>query len=333
MDIGEDSIGSVGPGTKSRSAGRWERRAAIRVSSLVAPLAAILGVVAWAGPGRAQELEPRAYSPTPTGANFLLIAGGHTTGDIVFDPAIPITNASANVNSGTFAYSRSFRFFGRSASAAVAESYVWGTASGDVFEEFRSVDRSGFGDLKLRFVTNLVGGPARTPAEFATQKPTRTLGASLVVSAPTGQYYSDKLVNIGANRWAFKPELGFSQPHKRWFFDAYAGGWFYTDNTRFYPGTSVRSQEPLWVFQVHVSYTFKPRLWISGDGTYYTGGRTTVDGVTNADLQGNTRLGLTLSVPVGRRNSVKIAWAGGTTTRVGGSFDTLSAIWQFFWFD
>jgi hypothetical protein len=296
-------------------------------------VAAVLVLGARIGAVRAQELEPRAYSPTPTGANFLLLGGARTTGDIFFDPAVPITNASASVNTATFAYLRSLGFFGRSGSVAVAETYVWGTVSGDVLEEYRTVDRSGFGDLKLRFVTNLLGGPALTPAEFAKHKPRRMLGASLIVSTPTGQYYSDKLVNIGTNRWAFKPELGFSQPYKRWFFDAYAGTWLYTENTQFYPGASTRSQDPLWVFQTHVSYTLKPRLWIAGDGTYYTGGRTTVDGVKNADLQGNSRLGVTVSAPVGKRNSVKVAWAGGTTTRIGGSFDTFSAFWQFFWFD
>jgi hypothetical protein len=113
--------------------------------------------------------------------------------------------------------------------------------------------------------------------------------------------------------------------------EAYAGLWLYTDNTDFYGG-SLREQSPLGTFQVHVSYTFKPRLWIAGDATFYAGGRTKLDGVRKDDRQENSRLGLTLSLPVGRRHSLKLTWANGFTTRIGGDFDTLSLAWQTLWF-
>ena len=34
----------------------------------------------------AQELEPRAYSNAPVGLRFLVLAYGHSAGDLVFDP-------------------------------------------------------------------------------------------------------------------------------------------------------------------------------------------------------------------------------------------------------
>ena len=37
------------------------------------------------------------------------------------------------------------------------------------------------------------------------QEEERLLGASLTVTAPTGQFFSDKLINLGTNRWSFKP--------------------------------------------------------------------------------------------------------------------------------
>jgi hypothetical protein len=281
--------------------------------------------------GRAQELEPRAYSPNPKGANFVLLAYGHSSGEVVFDPSVPITNVEAGVNSTALFYGRTFGLFGRSASAAVQLPYGWGTVDGDVFEERRSVYRSGLADLRLRLTTNLLGGPALAPGEFAKRRPRTTLGASLVAVAPTGQYDPSKLVNLGTNRWSFKPELGLSHPAGRWLFELYAGAWVFTDNPDFFGG-SRRHQDPLFAVQGHVGYTFRPRLWVAGNATFYTGGRTTVDGVEKADLQRNSRYGLTLALPVTRRTSLKVSWTRGLIVRVGGKFDTVAVGYQVLWF-
>lgn len=279
----------------------------------------------------AQELEPRAYSPNPTGANFVLAGYGRSTGDIVFDAASPVTNVSAHVNQASIFYGRTFGLFGRSASAAVQLPYAWGDVEGDVGEARRSVHRSGLADLRLRLTANLLGGPALSRREFQAYRPHTTLGASVVVVAPTGQYDPAKLVNLGTNRWAVKPELGLSQPAGHWFLELYGGAWIFGDNRNFFGG-SVRSQETLFSLQGHVSYVFRPRFWVAGDATFYTGGRTTVDGVPKADLQRNTRLGLTLAVPLKKRSSLKASWSRGAITRVGGDFDTLAIGYQFLWF-
>jgi hypothetical protein len=109
------------------------------------------------------------------------------------------------------------------------------------------------------------------------------------------------------------------------------GAWLFTNNPDFYGGQR-REQSPLATAQAHVSYTFKPRFWVAGDATFYAGGRTTVEGRVNADLKKNSRLGLTVAVPITRHQSLKASWATGFTTRVGGDFDTLSVAWQYLWF-
>jgi hypothetical protein len=303
----------------------------VRRSSRLAWLALVACLGSGGRAAQAQELEPRAYSPNPTGANFVLAGYGHSTGDVVFDPSVPLTNVSAHVNQAAFFYGRTFGLFGRSASAAVQLPYVWGTVDGDVGEERRSVYRSGLADLRLRLTTNLVGGPALRPREFAARSPRTTLGASLVVVVPTGQYDPAKLINVGTHRWAIKPELGLSHPAGHWFLELYGGAWFFADNDDFFGG-SLREQKSILTLQGHVSYVFRPRLWLAGDATFYTGGRTTVDGVVKADLQRNSRFGLTLAVPVRKRSSFKVSWARGLITRVGGDFDTLSVGYQFLWF-
>jgi len=295
---------------------------------LAGALLSVLGI----GSAAAQSLEPRAYSPNPVGANFALANYGYQTGDVVFDASIPLSDVSAKLNSGTLGYVRTFGLFGRSASAALAVPYVWGSVEGNVQEEFRRVTRSGFADLQSRLTVNLLGGPALTPGEFAARTPETTLGFTLVTVAPTGEYMPDKLINIGSNRWAFKTELGFSQPAGKWAFEAYAGAWFFTPNDDFFGGQR-RTQEPIYAFQGHVSYTFRPRLWLAVSGTYYTGGETSLDGVPRLDLLKNSRLSVTGSVPLGRRQSLKVFYSRGATRSLGANFTTYSIAYQIAWFD
>jgi hypothetical protein len=112
----------------------------------------------------------------------------------------------------------------------------------------------------------------------------------------------------------------------------YGGAWFYTDNDNFFRGTR-REQDPITTLQAHVGYTFGPGLWLAADATYYAGGRTTVNGVQKDDRQENTRVGLTLSVPVGHGHSLKLNWSEGVSERIGTNFTTLGVTWQYTWFD
>ena len=76
----------------------------------------------------------------------------------------------------------------------------------------------------------------------------------------------------------------------------------------------------------------RPGLWAAVDYTYYTGGESTIDGTPQNDRQGNTRGGLTLSVPIKKDQSLKLTWSRGVSTRIGSSFDTYGAAWQLIWF-
>ena len=173
------------------------------------------------------------------------------------------------------------------------------------------------------------GAPAVTAAELAKAPKRTVLGTSLTIIAPTGQYLNGKLINIGTNRWSFKPEIALSQPiGSRWLFDLYAGVWFFTNNNAFYPGTLVRSQDPMGSFQTHLSYNLSLRAWVAFDLTYYIGGSTTVKGTANVDRQENSRLGGTLVLPMGKKSSVKFAYSTGAIIRFGANFTTLSVGWQ-----
>jgi len=297
--------------------------------------ASVLASAAWlaiSGGASAQELEPRAYSPNPVGITFAGVAYSHSDGDIAFDPSSLLQDVHASLDAGAIAFGRTFGLFNRSASFGIAVPYVTGDVSGSVGTMSREVTRSGLGDTRLRLAVNLFGVPAMTLQEFARREVGPSLGASLVVSTPTGQYDSDRLINIGNHRWAFKPELGFSYPVGKWLFDTYAGVWLFTDNDEYFQGTR-KSQDPLRTFQAHVSYTMRRNFWLAADATYYAGGSTEVDGVAQPNRQSNTRAGLTMSIPLTQQQSLKVTWSEGTTVRAGGDFSTYGVAWQYIWFD
>lgn len=281
------------------------------------------------GPGvRAQELEPRAYSNTPTGLNFLLAGYGYTEGEVAFEPSVPIENADLRTNSAVLAWARSVGVRGRSAKVDVVAPYTWLAGTALVEGEPREREVSGFADPRFRYSVNLYGAPALSLKEFPAYQQDVIVGFSLQVSVPVGQYDDSKLVNIGTNRWAFKPELGVSKSWGAWTVDAAASVALYTDNTDFLGGGTV-SQDPLYAVQAHVVHGFRSGIWVALDGTYYWGGKTTVNGVTGDTLQKNTRLGLTVALPVDVRNSVKIYGSTGVSSRTGDEYDGLGVAWQY----
>ena len=281
----------------------------------------------------AQELEPRSYAAAPTGLNLLVGGFARSTGEVLPDPSAPIADIEADIDAAIVGYARTFAFLGRSSSIAIAVPYVNAHVTGLVFGTTPGhVDRTGLGDTRVRFAINLYGSPARAPGEFAREKPGATFGASLIVSAPTGQYDPARLINIGAHRWAVKPEIGFAYPYGKWMFEGYAGLWLFSDNGNYFGG-QLREQDPLHSLQAHVSYTFRPRLWLALNSTWYDGGQTTIDGIPRLDRQANSRLGITLSLPITARQSLKFAWSDGISTRIGSDFDTWGVFWTYAWAD
>jgi len=281
----------------------------------------------------AQDLDPRSYLWLPIKTNTVVTGYSFSQGGVVTDPTLPIEDLEATVHGASLGYVHTFGLFGLTSSAMVAVPYSWVEASGKVVGQSQSITRSGLADSRMRLTVIVHGAPAAGVAEIM-KAPKKTLvGVSLNIGAPTGEFFSEKLINIGTHRWSFKPEVGLSQPlGKRWLIDAYAGVWLFTTNYSFYPGTSKRSQDPMGAFQVHISYNITPRFWVAYNATYYVGGRSSIDDTINDDRQSNTRIGLTAVMPVGKSNSIKLAASTGAVVRVGQDFTTFSFGWQHSWF-
>lgn len=276
-----------------------------------------------------QELEPRAYSISPVGMNFVVVAFTRSTGDVNFDPTLPVENAQAEIQNVAFGYFRSIDFCGRSANVSVLVPYTWGTIDGDYFGEYTKIRRSGLSDPLFRFAVNLYGAPAMDMKEFAAFTKKTIIGASVTVSAPLGQYDPAKIINLGGNRWSIKPEVGLSRTFGKYFVDVYGGVRFYTANDEFQGRT--RKQDPVGSMQFHAGYNFKPRLWLAGDANFFWGGRSTIDEVQKFDRLQNSRAGVTLAVPVDRHNSIKFNVSQSIMQSVGGDFLSLGVAYQYAW--
>lgn len=276
----------------------------------------------------AQDLEPRAYSPAPVGTNFVIVNYSHTSGDVLLDPSLPIQNANVEFNAAAIGYYHSFGLLGRQTTVALGLPYVWGSGTGLLNGTPASIYRSGLGDPSLRISYNLYGSRALTPEEFKKRHSKTVIGVSVLMTAPFGQYDPRLLINIGTNRWSFRPQIGFSREVHRWTLDLYLGGYFFTENSNFFGGR-VRDQSPIGATQVHVSYTIRRGMWAAADGIYYTGGRTTINGIRGNDLQQNVRVGLTFSLPIAKAQSLKFQYTWGAVTRIGGNFTTASITYQF----
>jgi hypothetical protein len=281
-----------------------------------------------------QELSPRAYFITPMNSNAITVIGSFYTGGLDFNGTIPITGATGTYGISLFSYYHSFGILGRSANVSGVLPYAVGHFEGSVLGTQMTIYRSGLMDTSFRVSVNLKGGPAMSPQRFVKWKQTALLGVSLKVVAPTGQYDATKLVNWGINRWAFKPDFGYSQRWGKTTVDAYGGAWLYTRNSASYsvPAPKPQTQAPIGSFEGHLSYDVKPKLWFSLDGNFWFGGVTSLNGIQNLKTrQTGSRVGVTGSYRLSKHQTVKVSYSNGIYLLFGGNYQNVSAAWQYSW--
>ena len=176
------------------------------------------------------DIEPRAYSNIPKGLNFILAGYSYMKGNVAFAPTIPINNAKLETQSSVFAYVRSLDLWGKSGKVDIIRL----TGQAEVSGQQKNRDVVGFADPMVRLYVNLFGAPAMSMKEFADYKQDTIFGVSIAVTAPGGQYDPNKLVNIGTNRWSFKPEIGVSKAWGALTAEGAAGVYVFTDNNELF---------------------------------------------------------------------------------------------------
>lgn len=297
----------------------------------IAPVLFLVFMLVFMVSARAQDLEPRAFSPAPVGMNVVVIGYGYSEGNVFFDSALPVEDATGQLHSATFGAVRTLGLFGSTAKIGAVIPYVWGDWEGLWLGEPASTSRRGFADPALSLAVNFIGSPARSLKEFArTYREGTIVGAALLAITPLGQYDPEKLINLGTNRWAFRWRLGVSHRTGHWTLEAIGEVWTFTENSEAFGGNTI-VQDPILAIQLNGIYQFKAGFWLGAGFGYGEGGQTTVSGQEKDTRQINKRWGAVLVYPLNRRNSLKLNYLSSLSTRIGADFDRLGLFWQYRW--
>ena len=308
------------------TAGRPHFRTAFKRSCCA--LAALL-VASWCTSALAQELSPRLYWPAPVGTQVLVAGYQRSSGDVLMDPSIPVYGVDSKIDTLLLGYVRTFDVWGRTSNLLLELPYSSGTTEGFVEDNDVSSSFAGFNDVAISMTINLFGAPAMTVEGFQAlrENPGPIVGLNFKLVPPTGYYDDGRLINVGSNRWAGRIQVGSILPLRpRWLFELAAGAWFFTDDNEFVNGR--RQQEPIYAVEAHLIRRFSPGFWLALDANYFTGGAQTIGGNELVDLQRNSRIGATLTVPFQRRHALKLVYSTGTRTRFGNDFNQFVVAYQ-----
>ena len=294
------------------------------------PILAISILLAAHNRSAAQELEPGSYQNAPTGVNVAAASVVISRGNVLTEASLPIEGARAEVEVLGLGYVRTLGVLGRAAKFDAQVPVTWANFSGVVAGEQRTRSPRGLADPRFRLSVNLIGSPALTIPEFAKYRQRAIVGVSLQVVPPLGQYDDDRYINLGSNRWSFRPETGVSWGHGRFIFEGAAGAWLFSHNGNYVGRT--QEQSALYFAKGNAIVTFRRGIWGALSYGRATGGRTRVDGVETNSLQTNDRLGTTWLIPITRWAAMRVVYTTGLATRFGADFDSFSIGAQYTWF-
>jgi len=265
---------------------------------------------------------PQAGAQVPARTYWKYLAGGTGVPLIFeslsgnsnpFDPAHTVTpGANFDATMALAGYAHTFTLLDRSAMAAVI--LPMGRISGEVTSAGRTLSQStrGFGDPMLELDVNILGPPAQLNIpDILRYEPGFSVDLLADLAVPIGEYDSSQPLNIGQNRWYGRVglpvvwQLGAWVPGRRTTVELLPAVWLFGDNTD-YVGKTM-STDPMFQLDAHLSRDLAERIWVALDGTWYTGGKATIDGVEGEKLN-NVGVGLTLGFQVNDNMSLAFSY-------------------------
>jgi hypothetical protein len=290
-----------------------------------------LAVVYIADRACAQFTDARTYGNSPVGINQMELSYTYVHANASVDTSLVIAGAKLNLNQGIIDYRRYFGLLHRLAWVEVGVPVAG--LSGSITGTTINGSVAGTGDSSYELAMLVKGGPALSVKAFENYKPITTLGVSLSVTAPTGSYRANKILNLGSDRWSFKPEIALTHPfgpEQKWEFDTHANVYFYTGNTS-YHGSEILRQQPLPGLEGHISYSFTDKLWASLDTRYSFRGSTFVNGAPQNNPQQNFILGSEMNIALSTRHSLMFEVAKALVHRNGPALVAFSVKYNYTW--
>jgi hypothetical protein len=286
-------------------------------------------------PCLALEPVPRQWGHLPLGIDFAGAGYAYTEADIFVDPVLLLEDVKMELHTLAGKYIHTFEMFEKSARVDITQAYQEGRWTGLLNGVPASTSRSGWSDTFLRVAVNLYGAPPLSGKEYAAYRKgaevETIVGMGLAVRLPTGDYMEDKLINLGQNRFAFRPQLGAVHTRGKWSAEVTGEVSFYTDNDEFFNGNTLE-QEPLYIIHSHLIHTFRPGLWAGVGFGYDTGGESRINGIDKDDRRQDTAWAFSFAYPINRRSGIKVAYIRTRTQEsVGSDTDTLTAGLSVLW--
>lgn len=283
----------------------------------------------------ALDPDPRRWAHLPIDANFGGFAYAHTVADIFIDPTLALENVEMKLDTLAGKYIRTFEAFNRSARIDITQAYQEGQWTGLLEGTPATTSKSGLSDTFVRVAINLFGAPAIRGKEFAAYRAKTnietTVGVGLAVRLPTGHYQKDKALNLGQNRFVFRPQLGITHARGKWSTELTGEIALYTNNDEFFNGHQLETK-PLYIVHGHLIYTITPGHWTSFSLGYDRGGENTVNGIDKNDSRQNIGWKLSYAYPINRTSGIKLTYLGIRTQQaVGFDSETLALSMSFMW--
>jgi hypothetical protein len=262
----------------------------------------------------------RAYQLVPDGSRLFTFPGYHLDGNASFDPTQTIRGSSVTVDVIAPQYTQTFSINGQQAAMILAlpmgsvdgalslQVPVLGTR---VFED----ESRGLGDLVFGGVFGVIGSPAMSVEQYMSYKPGFSLGLLALATAPTGEYSSANLFNMGANRWSLRLGVPIGYTFGSSYLDprlatieVLPSVTFYTANDDPFGSAGEVTQDPLFKLEAHVTQNLNRAVWLSLDTVISNGAATTTDGVSDDNDKYSWELGASVGVNLSAQVSFKATY-------------------------
>jgi hypothetical protein len=278
-----------------------------------------------------QDIEPRRWSPIPLGTHVLGAGYSYTSGDVFFDPLLQAENVKIKAHSLAVSFAQPLKIGDRFGSISLLVPFSAADWSGLLSGDPAEVNRTGFADPRLRASVLLSGPPASNALglqQFRMENPTyTTFGVSLAITVPLGEYFEDKLLNLGSNRFVFRPQVGMIHYWGSWSFELTSSVFLYTRNPDFF-NDAERDQRPTFAVQSHLVKQLQRGSWLSLSAGYGLGGESLINRRPNGDFRSNLLVSASYSFLIAKRQGLKLAYIRSETLQdIGSSTNNFILAW------